>query len=223
MNPWLIPFQLIDEYSLIFRLKANGKKFPNLPLSWNNGKKGDILLVHGVTEPWNFLFDIGIYLNEMGYKVHIIPELKDNSMPLFSAVQIVKKHILSHCFTNLILVCHSKGGLIAYNLLSDPKIDTLVKLVITISSPFHGTHVGKFHPASVELAPRSPVIKKLETIKVDRTKIHAIHSQIDNHSIPHNSLHLDGANNYELDILGHTRILVSKKTQHLISQILKTP
>ena len=158
----------------------------------------------------------------MGYKIHIVPELKDNSMPLISAVQIVKKHILSHRLTNLILVCHSKGGLIAYNLLSDPKIDTLVKLVITISSPFHGTHVGKFHPASVELAPQSPVIKKLESIKVDRAKIQAIHSQIDNHSIPHNSLHLAGANNYELDILGHTRILVSPKTLKLISSLITT-
>jgi alpha-beta hydrolase superfamily lysophospholipase len=223
MNPCLIPFQLIDEYLLIFGLKTNGKKFPHPPSSWNNGKKGDIVLIHGVTEPWNFLFDIGDYLNKTGYKIHIIPELKDNSMPLISATQIVKKYILSHHFLNLILVCHSKGGLIAYDLLSDSRIDSLVKLVITISSPFHGTHVGKLHPASMELAPRSLVIKKLETIKTNKSKIHAIHSRIDNHSIPHSCLHLEGAHNYQLDILGHTRILVSKKTQHLISQILKTP
>lgn len=223
MRPLSVISQIISEYLLILSLKKHSRLFPIPPESWNTGSTGNVILIHGVWEPWNFLFDIGDYLNKMGYKIHIIPELKDNTLPLFSAAEMVSGYISDHKLSDLILICHSKGGLIAYNLLSNPKINSLIKLVISISTPYHGSHVGLFHPASIELIPKSPVIKKLETIKVDRTKIHAIHSRIDNHSIPHNGLHLEGAHNYELDIVGHTRILVSPKTQKLISDILKNP
>jgi triacylglycerol lipase len=222
MKNLLIPFYFIHEYLLILWLDILYLLNKNPPAAWKNGTK-DVLLIPGVTVYWNFMKEIGNHLNHLGYRVHIVPELGNNTYPLENSARIVSVFIIFHHLSDLIIIGHSKGGLIGTYLLANSKINSKIKLLISIATPYSGSKVSKFLKASAELIPNSPIINNVNLLKYDRNKIIAIHSRLDNHVIPHSSLHLNGAKNYELDIVGHTRILVSNKTLKLISSILKSP
>ena len=214
MKEALVPFQMVDEYTLILYLKLQHFLHPLPPPSWQVGDRGDVVLIPGVAEYWNFLQVIGDFLNQRGYRVHTIPSLEDNTLPLTEASKIAAEAITD--YPNPYLVSHSKGGLIALNLLIDPK----VKLSVSISTPYHGSNVAKLMSSSAELSPESPTITQLDSLPIDRHKIISIYPSFDNHVLPHSGLILAGAENHQLDVVGHTRILTSPQTLQLLSQIL---
>lgn len=210
---------LINEYWLIIRNLIYGFLSP-LPGSWSEGTGGDVILIPGLHERLPFLKTIGNYLNNLGYRIHYISDLKTNTLSVNQEYLILKNYITTHRFTRLNILTHSKGGLVAKYLINDSQIFPLLDKVITIACPHYGSWASVLFPSSWELIPPSRVIKNLLIDKKGLKKITNIYPQTDNHIIPNSSLYLPGAKNIQLPIFGHTRILESQELMKLLSQLL---
>jgi len=219
MRWYLLPFYLIDEYFLIILNHIRSYLYHKPPQTWNTGHKGDIVLIQGLHERWIPLKKIADVINQKGYRIHIINELETNTKPVSVCCQLVSEYIIKRDLKEVILVTHSKGGIIGMELLKDPKINQRVKKLISIACPFQGSIFSFFFPYTHELMPSSELIKSLHR-GVDIKKVINLFPGIDNHVIPNKNLKLDNCINIQLDIFGHTRILEHGFTIQEIQKLL---
>lgn len=210
----MLVINLIQEYYLIFKNKIVGL-YTKIPRQYSHGNKGDVIVLVGLNETWNFLKTVSEYINKKGYKIHF-PQFSTRSS-LHHCTQDVLNYIVKHNLSDVILVTHSKGGLIARSIIKDQPEN--IKYAIEISSPNKGTIFGYLN--IISLSELKPNCKKLQVLEdIDTKKIINIYPKLDNHVIPNSSLYLEGAKNIKLDIVGHTRILESKELLNEIDKIL---
>lgn len=210
----MLIINIIQEYILILRHKVFSL-FSTIPENYNKGDAGNVLMIVGFNGPWGSLKTISDRLNKQGYKIHF-PKFKTRD-PILKIVDEISQFINDYQLENIIIVVHSKGGIVARNLLN---IDySNINKIINIAVPNNGTIFGYLNIHNLhELKPKSSQLKALDDAKTD--KIINIYPKFDNHVIPNSSLYLKGANNVEIDIVGHTRLLESKETLNVIEKIL---
>jgi len=171
-------------------IKATFHKKP--PRNWESGKSGNAILIPGFLGSWYYLRKTGNFLNNLGYKIHIVTSIERNIYPISYGVNEIKKYILKHNLSKLIIVAHSKGGIISRLLLQDTEMEKRVKEEI------------------------KEVNKNQNGIK----KIINIYPEADPYVIPNKSLYLEGARNIQVNIVGHVNILNSPITLEKISKLL---
>lgn len=216
MELLLLPFLLIDEYLTIIWYHCYYLFHPQPPIHWKEGNTGRVVVLPGFGEQWVFFKNIGNFLNKLGYQIVVVPY--NTSKPTSNCCQFTKDFLKSNSLKNVVIVTHSKGGLIALSLLQDPTITRCIKRVITIAAPYKGTWVGLLLPAVWELIP--PRMRNLN-IKSNLNLISNIYPLIDNHIFPHCSLELPKGINFPLNVIGHTRILKASETTAIIQKILE--
>ncbi len=214
-----IIWDLVLEYVLIFQKTIEKYTMKNPPEEWRTGDKGDVILVPGFEETWVAFRTLSNFLNSKGYKIHRIPFLEPNTYPIQSGVSKVEEYINKQGLKKVILLAHSKGGIVAQILLTNPTINKKIQLVFNLAVPNQGTLWGWAYFMNLkELLPYSQIIKSLPKFN---PKVINIYPKVDNHVIPNKSLILQGAQqNICIDIVGHTRILESEKTCKAIEQHL---
>jgi hypothetical protein len=212
-------FWLLSEYWLILKKQYFSIFNPHPPAQWSQGTHGDVLLIPGWNESWYFLKIIGDALNKEGFKVFTVSALGNNTQSLKKSVQIITEYIDKIDSKDLILICHSKGGIIARVLLSNNKLAGRIKKVFFVSATVHGTLLGYFSVLGLKDQSLSSV-KSLPMPTSQISKIINIYPLIDNHVIPNKNLILTGAVNIQLPVYGHTRILDSPQTvSEIVSHI----
>jgi triacylglycerol lipase len=208
---------IIKEYLLVFSKHIESLFHRNPPKDWNKGEKGDVILIPGFLETWVFLEKIGKFANKLGFKVHVLTKLGRNIIPLDKSCKVVEEYIMSNNLDNLILIAHSKGGLIGKYFLEFSDQRDKVKKLITISTPFKGVILGKLKVFNLhELLPHSDLVDKLEQSNNNNHKVTNIYPRFDNHVFPYESLLLKGASNFLMDVIGHTTILGNRETLQLV-------
>src|SRR3989344_2169776 len=197
------------------------RKIPRKPKKWNSGKKGNVVLVHGFGGNWSYLKEIGNFVNKLGYRVHVLNELGVNLKPIFESYKILEKYIDNNNLKNLILIGHSKGGIISKYFIDNSPLTDRVKLIISIASPFGGTQLGRLKILNThEFLPDSAIIQKLNA-KTSKNKLFInLFSRKDDVVIPNQNLILKGAKNIKVEVDGHLGILESEKTLREIDKIL---
>jgi hypothetical protein len=211
-------FELDVEYLNIVKKHIEALFFINPPKKWREGTRGDIVLLPGFAETWVFFRTIGNGLNLLGYRIHTIGSLGRNFDSINVSVAKVKKFIESNHLQNIILLSHSKGGIIAKTLLDDPELSMIIKQSISIAVPYRGSFLGYTQILSLhEFTPTSTIIKEVNRLSVNNSKIINLYPKIDNHVIPNKNLLLEGANNICVNIIGHNRVLETKETFEKIS------
>lgn len=191
------------------------------PNEWSLGNKGDVILVQGFGGTWSYLIRIGNFVNNLGYKIHVLEKLGNNTAKIEKCSKILENYILENEIKNAKVICHSKGGIITKYFLTTSKYKDRVSKVISISSPFGGTllgHVNIFNLGEVALS--SKLIKNLEQKKSVNNKFTNLYARTDEIVIPNKSLILQEAQNIKIDIAGHIRILDSPKTLKEIEKAL---
>lgn len=188
------------------------------PIKWINGTKGNVILIHGLHERFIFLKKIGNLLNTKGFRVHVLKDIHTNVIPVRQSVLVLEQFVKSKDLQNIILVCHSKGGLVANYFFKTSKSANRVKKVITLATPYHGSLFA--FPFDRDCVPNSEIIKLINSNSEDNQKIFNIYPRFDNHVIPNKNLILSGAHSYKIDIVGHTRILEAQQTLETISKII---
>lgn len=210
---------LIPEYYLTLKKHLDAFAKPNPPLSWQHGDKGDVVIIHGFGEVWTFFETIGDHLNHHGYRVHFISALKKNHLPLKDAVEIVEDYIIKNNLNDIILLSHSKGGIIAKCVL-DTYPDRIQKS-ITLAVPYGGTVFAHLRIHNLdEGIPGSLWMRRVHKHTSHNKKIYNLYPRFDNHVIPHKYLLLPGAHNIKIPVIGHARIMQAKETLNEIDRII---
>ncbi|MCA9392473.1 hypothetical protein KC614_04750 [candidate division WWE3 bacterium] len=214
-------FDLIKEYALIGYFKILPFVHKTTPDAWNHGDKGDVVLIPGLHETAFSLLKVGNVLNVLGYRIHTIPDFSSIA-PVQKIHERLENVVKSLDGEEIILVSHSKGGVVARYFLTQSPLADRVKSAVTISAPHHGSLFGKLQYHNLhELDHNSEVLMTINDSPDHAKKIINIYPRLDNHVLPNRNLLLDGAKNIEIDIVGHTRILASDKLFDELIRVLK--
>jgi triacylglycerol lipase len=109
----------------------------------------------------------------------------------------------------VVIVAHSKGGLIAKHMMVTDDVDGRIDSLIAINTPFGGSALADWAPVRTlrAFSPRDETVMTLAANRAANARITSIYSRLDP-LIPDGS-DLDGATNIRLSMVGHFRPLGS--------------
>lgn len=175
-----------------------------------------VVLVPGVWEPWQFLKPLGELLFVHGVRVHTVPALGYNRRPVAEAAAVLGAYLVEHDLRDVVLVAHSKGGLIGKLAMLQQDPDGRIDSMVAVNTPFAGSVYARWIPMRSVRAfiPSDATIVALAAeVEVNR-RITSVHAFWDPH-IPGGSA-LDGAQDVVLDTPGHFRPLADPQLQALL-------
>lgn len=214
----------ISDYWHLFKRAAVMYLFLSPPKHYlGNVKKNrkTIVIIPGVFGRWSFMIPVANALSLAGHPVYVIKKLRNNLLDIPTSSKIVSSFIKNHNLKDVILVAHSKGGLIARYLIEYHDPEEKIAGVVAIATPFSGSSMVKLVPknALLELLPDSVIITKLHSNKEFNKKIVSIMPKYDNHIWSEKGSWLDGAlKNIKVEVSGHHKIVSDKKTIALINK-----
>lgn len=175
--------------------------------------KVPVIILPGIFGRWAFLKPIADHISLLGHPIYIVPKLGNNIGDIPTSSQKVREVIEENNLKNVVIVAHSKGGLITKYLMLHENPDKRVKGLIAIATPFHGSSIGKFipHYSIKELSSDSSIIKYLEEHNEINKNIVSIIPSYDNYVWHSEGSHLLGAMaNINVSVAGHHKVLSDK-------------
>lgn len=168
-----------------------------------------VLLLPGVYERWRFLLPLCRALRSAGFSVTPAPELGWNRQGLSASVDRLLGSSLSRLPSDrpVIIIGHSKGGLIGRGALVDPRSPLSARrdvALLAIAAPFRGSRYAAWFldPAIRQLRPRDPsVFQTLGDPEETNERITALVPHFDPH-VP-NTEALPGARTVTIPVAGH--------------------
>ena len=217
---WFLDYVYLARWTL---RGAIGRPHPERLLEPAAPSRSPVLLIPGVFENWRFLQPVADHLFRRGHPVHVVGALGYNTGAIPDMAALVSAYLEREDLSEVTVVAHSKGGLIAKQALSDPRTLPRVRHVITVNTPFSGSrYASLFLLRSVRMfAPNGRVIRALGLDIAVNRRISSLYSVFDPH-IPETS-HLMGAENIVLPTVGHFRPLGAAATLSLITAIIDRP
>lgn len=185
-----------------------------------SGSGAPILLIPGVYEHWRFMQPVAAHLYRAGHPVYVVAKLGYNIGAIDAMATIVSEYVESLNLHDVIVIAHSKGGLIAKHALAKPDTVQRVRHVIAINTPFSGSrYANLFLMPSVRMfMPTGLIITQLALNNAINSHISSLYSVFDPH-IPETS-HLEGGENVILPAIGHFRPIGDPRTLETIDGIL---
>ncbi|MEK7212297.1 MAG: hypothetical protein AAB686_01300 [Patescibacteria group bacterium] len=180
--------------------------------------KAPVILIPGVYEKWQFLKAVADPISHCGHPVYALTHISYNLREIRHLSELVWKLIEQEELHNVVLLAHSKGGLVGKRILASHNSDGRVKKLIAIATPFSGSEAVRFLPFKnlSELHPRSATIIELNKERSINRHIVSIFGEFDNHVWPTESCRLEGAKNIQVPVHGHHRILFDNEVRELV-------
>jgi pimeloyl-ACP methyl ester carboxylesterase len=177
------------------------------PERFLSGDKAPVLLLPGVYETWAFLRPIAKLLHNAGHPVHVVPQLGRNRLPVSEAAAIAQKFIVDRELQGVVIVAHSKGGLIGKHMMLVDDTDGRIAHLVAIATPFGGSDYARFFPNRSIRAflPTEKTLVMLGESESVNARVTSIFAEFDPH-IPAGSA-LVGATNILVTRGGHFRVL----------------
>ena len=179
-----------------------------------------VLLIPGVYEPWQFMRPLAAMLHRHGHPVHVVRKLGYNRGTIAAMARLVADHLVEQDLHDVVLVAHSKGGLIGkYTMLHhDP--DGRILGLVAINTPFGGSSLARWIPIPTlrEFVPTDATLAALTAELVVNARITSVSGPFDPH-IPGGS-DLEGATNVHVRTPGHFRILADPELDSIILRAL---
>lgn len=181
-----------------------------VPVDYARGDGAPIVLLPGVYETWQFLRPVADRLNRDGHPVHVVRQLGYNRSSIPDAAATVARLLAERGLHGVILLAHSKGGLIGKHLMAIDDLEGRVDRLLAINTPFRGSVYARYIPFRTirAFSPTEPTLALLAGKLDPNTRITSIYSEFDPH-IPGGS-ELAGAKNIRLPVLGHFRPLSTR-------------
>jgi len=188
-----------------------------------DGKK-PVILIPGIFEKWHFLKAVADPLSLLGHPIYVLERMGYNTREIPHSAKLIRELIEEKNLRHVVIVAHSKGGLIGKYVLAFYNQDKRVEKVIAIATPFKGSAMATFIPgkAAEELSPRSKIIETLSERKEVNHKITSVFGVFDNHVWPESSCSLEGAKNIQVEVRGHHKILFDKKVREIVVSEIET-
>ncbi|GAA1702190.1 hypothetical protein GCM10009792_23070 [Microcella alkalica] len=197
---------VIRDYGFVARSRWRSIRIGSTPPDPGTGVAAPVLLIPGVFETWHYLEAIGDRLTAEGHPVHFIQRLGLNRHPIEETAALVREHLEELDLRDVVVVGHSKGGLVGKQLLTVEDRAERISRLVAINTPFPGAPLARFAVSAWrEFAPDRPVIRSLAQATEVNGRIVSIFSAFDQY-IPGSS-RLEGATNVQLPVVGHFRVL----------------
>lgn len=197
-----------------------------------------VLLIPGVYERWPFMRPVAERAHRLGHPVHVVEALGYNRGSVVRMAELVTDYLDEQDLRDVVIIAHSKGGLIGKYLLANdaggaavsaPGTDdggagkgagTRVSAMLAINTPFSGSVYANFFllPSIRAFSPRNKVLRGLTESRGVNSKITSVYSSWDPH-IPGGS-ELAGARNVQLAGSGHFRIMADEELLDLVESLL---
>jgi len=180
---------------------------PGTPDRYRDGTRPPVLLLPGIYETWQFMRPLAEELHSLGHPVHVVTDLGRNRGTIADAGRIVTRLLDARDLHDVIIVAHSKGGLIGKYLMMQTDAASRIDRMVAIASPFSGSSLARYTllPSLRAFAPTDAMIRLLGAERAVNARITSIYGVFDPH-IPGGSV-LPGATNIQLQTSGHFRIL----------------
>jgi len=208
------------EYVLRHQLRAEFDRSQPDALVASSGGRSPVVMLPGIFETWRFLRPLATHIHEQGHPVHVATALERNLMAIADAATIVADHLERHDLTDVTIVAHSKGGLVAKFLMGMPGTGERIRRTIAVCTPFAGSTLARYvpFPSVRNLQPTNADLLRLAEVRDVNARIVAVSGWFDPH-IP-NAGPLEGARNISLKTAGHFRILASRELLELVDALL---
>ncbi len=166
-----------------------------------------VVLVPGVYESWHFMRPLAAVLHRHGHPVHVVSTLGYNRGTVPAAARLVSDHLAAHGLRDVVVVAHSKGGLIGKYAMLRHDPDRRIRAMVAINTPFGGSPYARWVPLAAvrAFAPTDATLAALAAEREVDARITSVSGPFDPH-IPGGS-DLDGATNVHLRTPGHFRLL----------------
>ena len=203
------------------RLAGLGRR---VPPGWSAGDRAPIVLLPGTYETWHLLAPIARVLHADGHPVHAIETIGGNRRPIPWVAEEVRATIARRDLRGVVLLAHSKGGIVGKQLLVDergmPGAARRIDRLIAIAAPFAGSSMARLVPLGALRAfvPGDVLLDRLAAERAVDGRIVSIAPRIDPH-IPEGS-RLEGAENVEIDTMGHFRVLRDPRTAAAVRRVV---
>lgn len=219
-----LTYWIIDYYYL-FLGKLMSLFFTNPPPDYLNHVvkgKNPVILIPGNSNKWGFLKKMSDTISHLGHPVYAVDKLKSNLFDIPTSAKIVREIIDKNNLKNVILLGHSKGGVVGKYILIHNNKDNKVSRLISIAAPFSGTSISNNLPnkSFKELSTKSKIIKEINSNKTVNSKIVSIMPEFDNHVWSDKKSNLEGALNIIVPIKGHHKIVFDKDVINKIIKLL---
>lgn len=171
-----------------------------------------VVLVPGVYESWTFLRPLGAVLAAAGHPVHVLPALGYNRGPIPEAARALRDLVVAEDLTGVVVVAHSKGGLVGKLAMASEDPDGRLAGMVAIATPFAGSRYARWVPLRPVRAfvPTDATLVALAAERAVDARIASVYSRFDPH-IP-DCCALEGAEaNVELATPGHFRLLADPR------------
>jgi predicted alpha/beta hydrolase family esterase len=166
-----------------------------------------VLILPGIYERWTFMHHLVRALHLAGHPVYVVEVLGFNTGDVPPAAERVGRYLAEHALRDVVIVAHSKGGLIGKYVMAHCDPDHRVERMVAVATPFAGSRYAAWlwlHSLHI-FAPANQVIRELARQTQVNDRIVSIYGVFDPH-IPESS-ELPGATNIRLPVMGHFRIL----------------
>ncbi|MCU1556339.1 MAG: alpha/beta hydrolase [Microbacteriaceae bacterium] len=188
---------------------------------YSAGSGNPVLLVPGVYETWQFLRPVADRLHELGHPIHILPELGYNRKTVTASAAVAQRYLDMLDLRGVILVAHSKGGLIGKHMMVLDDRDGRIATLIAVNTPFGGSILARYAPNAAlrAFSPADETLVSLGGNLAANERITSIYSRLDP-LIPGGS-RLAGATNIELPLVGHFRPLASRELFDAVEESIR--
>ena len=176
-----------------------------------SGSRAPVLLLPGVYEAWTFMRPIAERLHALGHPVHVVRALHINRRGIPVAAARAQKYLEKHDLHNVILVAHSKGGLIGKHMMLVNDTAGRIDRLVAIATPFGGSRYAHWmlDPSLRAFRPTDRTMAMLAASATVNSRITSIYGTVDTH-IPE-GCELPGATNLEFPVQGHFRVLADER------------
>lgn len=195
---------------------------PPWATSTSSGTEVPVLLIPGIYESWRFLEPLAERFLAAGHPVHVVPGLGLNYRSVRRAADAVVARLHALTAAEVVLVAHSKGGLIGKQVLLDQIAGATNELqpqprvlgLVAVNTPFGGSVYASYVPVRAVRALSPRAVRALADQRAANAQITSLYAAWDPH-IPGGSM-LIGARNVQVRAAGHFRILGVPDTQEAI-------
>jgi pimeloyl-ACP methyl ester carboxylesterase len=214
----------IVDYLHLFRGQSRAflhREQPKHYLKYVIEGKSPVILLPGILEKWGFLKDLGDAISQRGHPVFIVPGLGYHLSDITTSAKVVRELIDENDLQNVVLIGHSKGGLVGKDILVHENFDNRVVGIVAVATPFSGSRIARLvpHKSFKELSPESHLIQDLNFHTDVNHQIISVFPVFDNHVWSEEGSRLEGAKNIQVEAYGHHKVLFTKQ---LLEQVIQS-
>ena len=186
------------------------------PADLASGTRTPVVLLPGIYETWFFLEPLARVLHDAGHPVLTVPGLRWNLSDLETSARLVTERLAEAGTGPVVLLAHSKGGLVGKALMSHPAAGDDVVGMVAVNTPFAGSVYATYFPSRPvrALSPRFPAMRALAREVGAHRRIVSVYGLFDPH-VPGGSA-LAGATNVQLPVMGHFRTVAHPAVQRAV-------